>query len=95
MERNEVEWDDDKNESNQRNHDGISFDEAATVFLDSLARILPDKKNSRGEARFNILGASSWGRLMVVTYTERGTRLRIISARKPTRRERRDYEEQN
>lgn len=93
MRRKDVEWDDAKDLSNQRDHEGVGFEEAATVLLDPLALIKPDRKNSGGEERFNIIGSSSFGRLLVVTYTERGPRVRIISARKPDRWERRDYEE--
>ena len=90
----EAEWDTNKETINQRKH-GISFYEAATVFLDPLSVIAPDDEHSIGEQRHNILGVSEYGDLLVVTFTERGTRLRIISARYATRREKREYEESN
>jgi hypothetical protein len=53
----------------------------------------PDDEHSFDEARFNIIGEAAFGELLVVTYIERGGKIRIISARTPTRRERKDYEE--
>lgn len=88
----EVEWDSTKEVANQRKH-GISFYEAATVFFDPLSLTAPAVEHSMGEQRRNIIGVSSEGELVVVTYTERQHRLRIISARTPTKSERRDYEE--
>ncbi len=89
----DIEWDEDKNQLNLRNHPGISFEEAQTVFLDEYCLVLPDDPHSFGERRYNALGSSGAGRLLVVTYTERWQKLRIISARGPTKRERRTYEE--
>lgn len=88
----DVEWDEEKDEINKRKH-GISFDEASTVFLDDYNLVLPDEAHSFGERRYNVMGTSSAWRLMVVTYTERGNKVRIISARPPTKRERKFYEE--
>lgn len=88
----EVVWDENKNRSNQRKH-GISFEEAATVFNDPLSLAVPDDEHSFDEARFHIIGESAFGELIVVTYTERDDKIRIINARAPTRQERRDYEE--
>jgi hypothetical protein len=88
-------WDENKNRSNQRDHDGITFKDAATMFDDPLAAILPDNEHSWDEPRYNIVGHSALGDVLVVTYTERGNKIRIISARYPTRRELRDYEEGN
>jgi uncharacterized protein len=85
------EWDYDKADSNEREHE-ISFIEAATVFDDDLAVALPDPDHSIGELRLLILGESSQRRLLVVSYTELDDVIRIISARIPTRREQKDYE---
>jgi len=72
----------------------ISFDEAATVFNDPLARIFDDELHSVNEAREIIIGHSIKDRLLVTCFAERSKELiRIISARLPTRRERTDYEE--
>ena len=87
-----VEWDPNKEVVNQRKH-GISFHEAATVFFDPFSLISPDVEHSMGEQRHNIMGVSNGGKLLIVTYTERQKRLRIISARTPMKSERRDYEE--
>lgn len=87
-----VEWDESKNLLNQKKH-RVSFEEAATLFVDSLELTLDDPDHSRSERRFISIGESFNRRLLVVSYTERGNRIRIINARKPTRRERRAYEE--
>jgi uncharacterized DUF497 family protein len=94
MDRNEVEWDERKNDLNKKDHQ-VSFDEAATVFDDPLALIVPDDEHSFGERRYDIIGESILGRILVVTYTERGDRIRVVTARTPTRGELRDYEEDN
>jgi uncharacterized DUF497 family protein len=87
------EWDEDKARLNQTKH-GISFDEAATVFDDSLARIFDDELHSINEAREIIIGSSISDRLLVICFAERPNEvIRIISARLPTRKERKDYEE--
>jgi uncharacterized protein len=85
------EWDADKARSNLQKH-GVSFGEAATVFGDPLSLTIPDPLHSSGEDRFIILGASTAVRLLVVVHTQRDSRIRIISARAATRRERIDYE---
>lgn len=85
------EWDYDKADSNDREHE-ISFIEAATVFDDDLAVALPDPDHSMDEFRLLLLGESSHRRLLVVSYTERDDMIRIISARIPTRNEQHDYE---
>lgn len=72
---------------------GVSFEEAITVFLDPLARIHDDPDHSVGEVRELIVGSSSSGRLVLVSFTERGDVVRIINARRPDAAERRDYEE--
>lgn len=86
------EWDPAKADSNLTKH-GISFDEASTVFSDALAQVLPEPGRNRGEDRAIMMGHSDRGRLLVVVFTGRGERIRVISARVATRRERREYEE--
>jgi uncharacterized DUF497 family protein len=87
------EWDATKAETNLSKH-GVSFQEAQTVFLDPLARIFDDELHSVNELREIIVGHSIDGRLLLVSFTERETGVvRIISARRVTRRERNDYEE--
>jgi uncharacterized DUF497 family protein len=71
----------------------VSFEEAATVFANPLAAIFPDPDHSEQEHREIIVGHSDRHRLLVVSFTERGETIRIISARKATKRERKDYED--
>ena len=71
----------------------ISFEEALTVFSDLLARIFDDEDHSIAEEREIIIGHSMKQRLLLVCFTARGTSVRIFSARKATKRERQDYEE--
>ena len=78
--------------ANKRKH-GISFDEAATVFADTLAFVFPDQDHSEDETRFLIIGMSETGRILVVSHTDRDERTRIISAREAIRKERIFYEE--
>ena len=85
------EWDDDKAERNTRKH-GVSFDEAQTVFVDSFSIMKPDVEHSDTEERLLIIGTSHKNRVIVVSYTERGETIRLISARKATRHERKQYE---
>lgn len=82
------EWDEEKNRSNQQKH-GISFQEAATVFEDEHALLIDDPDHSLTEERFIILGISQKARLLVVCHCYRSADLhiRIISARKATRKE--------
>jgi hypothetical protein len=86
------EWDPAKAAANILEH-GVSFEEAATVFHDPLAKIHDDPDHSATERRDIIIGQSRQGRMLVVSFTERGSNIRLISARPVTRRERRDYEE--
>lgn len=86
------EWDPEKAEANIVKHD-VSFEEALTVFADRLARIFPDEDHSVDEFREIIIGHSAGQRLVLVSFIETEERIRIISARKATRRERKDYEE--
>lgn len=88
------EWDDEKARRNSEKH-RVSFDEASTVFGDPFSRTIPDPLHSQEEDRFVILGESHRGRLLAVVFTERGENLRLISARRATRREKKDYEEEN
>ena len=86
------EWDPEKAEMNFRKH-GVSFIEAMIAFCDPSSMNMPDPDHSEAEQRFIMLGASDRYRLLVVSYTERPPRTRIISARLATRRERKQYEE--
>lgn len=86
------EWDAPKAATNRAKHK-VSFEEAGTVFGDSLGRITDDPRHSHGEERFVLLGQSERRRLLVVMFTERGEAIHLISARKAARRERREYEE--
>lgn len=89
----QFEWDKEKAEINLKKH-GVDFAEAKTVFGDLSAKIFYDDEHSVDENREFIIGYSHRNRLLVVYFTERETRkLRIISARKPTKLEREDYEE--
>jgi uncharacterized protein len=87
----EFEWDADKAATNDKKH-GVGFVEAMTVFGDTLEVTIPDPDHSEGEQRFLSLGKSTAGRLLVVAYTEREGRIRIINAREATRQERKQYE---
>ncbi|PYQ96512.1 MAG: hypothetical protein DMF95_27605 [Acidobacteria bacterium] len=90
----EFEWDAQKAAENLKKH-GVAFDEALTVFADLLANIFDDPDHSGSEQRELIIGHSIVQRLLVVSFTDRGRRTRIIGARQATARERRDYEEIN
>ncbi len=87
------EWDKGKAASNLRKH-GVSFDEAQTVFLDDHSLTFVDEGHSAKEERLVTLGISDKKRLLVVVHTERRDKIRLISARKATRSERRYYEEE-
>ena len=86
------EWDAIKARENLKKH-GVAFEEALTVFADPLARIFDDSDHSENEQRELIVGHSAQQRLLVVSFTERQPRTRIISAREATALERRDDEE--
>lgn len=88
------EWDPRKDADNRRKH-GLSFDEAQTVFADEHALLLDDPDHSATEERFILLGLSAAFRVLVVVhgYRDRDDTIRIISARKATKRERQRYEE--
>jgi len=87
------EWDPGKAAQNRRKH-RVSFHEAATVFGDPLTLTYQDPDHSVHEQRFITVGMSSAGQLLIVAHADSGDRIRIISARKTTRRERSHYEEQ-
>ena len=84
-------WNVDKALANLSKH-GVSFEEATTVFADPLSLTISDPDYSDDQARFLDLGMSHRGQLLVVSYTERGDQIRIISARLASRVERKTYE---
>ena len=88
------EWDMTKAKSNLAKH-RVSFEEASTVFGDPLSLTIPDPAHSQAEDRSIVLGQSHQRKLLVVMHTERGDNIRIISARRASRRERESYEESN
>lgn len=88
----QFEWDPLKDSQNQRKHQ-VSFAEAAFVFADFLSASMPDPDHSDTEDRYIIIGLSNRARPLMVSYTERGNYIRIISARKLTSTERKQYEE--
>jgi hypothetical protein len=87
----QFEWHVAKAAGNVTKH-GVSFDEASTVFGDPLAGTILDPRHSTDEGRFVTIGLSTRQRLIVVAHADRDDRVRIISARRATRRERRKYE---
>jgi uncharacterized DUF497 family protein len=88
----EFEWDRRKAADNLRKYN-VSFNEAATVFGDFFGATASDPDHSAGENRYITVGLSNRGRLLMVAHAERRERIRIISARKLTRGEKRTYEE--
>ncbi len=90
----EFEWDEDKAEANIRKH-GVSFDEAKTAFMDTEALLVNDPDHSLYEDRFLLLGKTTAHRLLVVCHCYRSSDavVRIISARKASRREASAYYE--
>ena len=86
------EWDVKKAASNATKH-SVTFEEAQTVFADPLTVIFSDDEHSVEEPRDIAVGHSTGGRLLLVSFTERGRAYRIISDRRATRRERKRYEE--
>lgn len=90
----EFEWDPQKAAANLRKH-GVDFAEAMTVFSDPLEWTIPDPDHSEGEHRFLSIGISTASRLVVVAYTERLGRTRIINAREANSQERKHYESTN
>jgi uncharacterized DUF497 family protein len=88
----QFEWDTAKAKSNSEKH-GVSFEEAATVFGDAMSLTINDPDHSQTEDRFITIGSSHTGKILVVVHTERGDNIRIISARRASRKERKTYEE--
>lgn len=86
------EWDIAKSATNLSKH-GVSFDEASTVFADHFSATVYDPDHSQEESRFLTFGMSNTGRVLAISHTDRGTAIRIISARIATRHERKMYEE--
>ena len=87
-----IEWDPRKAAANLRKH-AVSFHEAGSVLADPLSTTYPDPDHSTDESRRLTIGVSAAGRILVVSHTERGDAVRLISARRATSRERRFYEE--
>ena len=85
------EWDEEKAASNLEKH-GVSFQEASTIFTDSLSSTISDPLHSFDEQRFVTIGESAEREILVVVHTQRDTKIRIISAREATRKERQTYE---
>ena len=93
MDEPKFEWDVSKDAENRRKH-GVTFEEARTVFLDDFARLIVDPDHSFGEARFLLLGMSICRRFLVVCHLDMGPGvIRVISARRANRRERKQYED--
>lgn len=88
----DFEWDPKKSASNRKKH-GVTFEEATTSFADPRSLNQFDPDHSIDEDRYILLGKSQFGRILVVSYTDRPPRTRIISARLATRRERNQYEQ--
>jgi hypothetical protein len=86
------EWDPAKAAANLKKH-GVSFEEAVTVFQDPLAKIHADPDHSEDELRQILIGHSAQNRVLLVSFTDRRDRIRLISAREATRREHKEYEE--
>jgi len=93
MKDDDFEWDDAKAAANFANH-GVSFERARLVFADPFAFGRIDDRVDYGEDRFTLVGMVE-GTLIFVVYTERGDRVRIITARRATRHEQNDYFQQN
>lgn len=88
----QFEWDPEKAAANRTKH-GVTFEEGQTVFLNPLAVIFDDEAHSLDEPREIIIGHSARNRLLLVCFTDRGGCIRIFSARRATRKERKSYEE--
>ena len=91
MQNSEFEWDDEKAESNLKKH-GVGFEEAATIFNDPQIATISDPDHSEDEERYVSIGKSFIMRLFAVIHTYRKERIRLISARKATRDEKKKYE---
>ena len=88
----QFEWDPENASANESAH-GVSFLEASEVFDDDHSSTVPDPDHSEDESRYLIFGCSKDGKYLVVSYTERDDRIRLISARTMTPRERKAYEQ--
>lgn len=86
------EWDEKKARANHKKH-GVSFELGSTIFGDPHAVTIYDHSHSHNEDRYVTIGMSDLGPLIVVCHTDRSNRIRIISARKATTKEKRNYEE--
>jgi uncharacterized DUF497 family protein len=86
------EWDEVKAKANLRKH-RVSFEEGKTIFNDPFLFTFPNDKHSAREERYINIGLSANGRVLILTHTERQGKIRIISCRRATPRERRFYEE--
>ena len=91
--RLQFEWDEEKATTNLRKH-GVGFEESITVFGDPETLTIFDEEHSDQEDRYIDIGRSASGRVIVVVYTERVESIRVISCRKATPAERRQYEQQ-
>jgi len=85
-------WDKNKAKLNLVKHN-VSFEEAATVFADPLAFVFDDQAHSIEEHRELIIGHTNKNKIVIVSFTERNRHIRIVSARKATKKEIQDYEE--
>ncbi len=88
----DFDWDEDKAIANLKKHK-VSFEEAKTVFADPFSITVDDPKHSADECRFVDIGAAANGKILVVSYTQREEKIRLISCRKSTKSERKIYEE--
>lgn len=86
------EWDENKAQSNVAKH-SVAFEEAATVFADDNSLTIDDPEHSVNEKRFVTIGISAHKKILVVVYTERNDKIRIISARQASKKERKQYQE--
>ena len=91
MTKIEFEWDEKKAQFNFKKHK-ISFEESVTVFHDPLLATMFDPDHSDDEQRYIAIGQSAKGRILIISYTERQSRTRIISCRKATSQEQETYE---
>jgi len=91
MENSEFEWDDEKAKSNLKKH-GVGFEEASTIFNDPKIATISDPDHSEDEERFISIGKSVIKKLLAVIHTYRKERIRLISARKATKAEKKNYE---
>lgn len=88
----QFEWNENKAKQNLSKH-GVSFEEAKTIFDDPLYVDFYDPDHSENEERYLIVGQSNQRRILILSYTERGNKIRLISAREVTPQERTAYEQ--